>query len=72
MHSDVRCEEEVQSHNTAAKIAGRCFTVKIAGRCFIVNKAGTYFTARFQQTLLTFLNIVRWDNNALNRELYIF
>lgn len=23
MHSDVRCEEEVQSHNTAAKIAGR-------------------------------------------------
>lgn len=57
MHSDVRCEEEVQSHNTAAKIAGRCFTVKIAGRCFIVNIAGTYFTARFQQTLLTFLTL---------------
>lgn len=57
MHSDVRCEEEVQSHNTAAKIAGRCFTVKIAGRCFIVNKAGTYFTATFQRTLLPFLTL---------------
>lgn len=57
MHSDVRCEEEVQSHNTAAKIAGRCFTVKIAGRCCIVIIAGTYFTATFQRTLLPFLTL---------------